>query len=51
MEYIVVSVLNGVVHGLLLFMVSAGLTRADVVNTLPLGKIEAVLQAKRNAKK
>ncbi len=26
MEYIVVSVLNGVVHGLLLFMVSAGLT-------------------------
>ncbi|EDY19471.1 PHP domain protein [Chthoniobacter flavus Ellin428] len=27
------------------------LTRADVVNTLPLGKIEAVLQAKRNAKK
>ena len=26
MEYIVVSILNGVVHGLLLFMVSAGLT-------------------------
>jgi hypothetical protein len=26
LEYIVVSVLNGVVHGLLLFMVSAGLT-------------------------
>ena len=26
MEYLVVSVLNGVVHGLLLFMVSAGLT-------------------------
>ena len=26
MEYFVVSVLNGVVHGLLLFMVSAGLT-------------------------
>ena len=26
MEYIIVSVLNGVVHGLLLFMVSAGLT-------------------------
>jgi DNA polymerase (family 10) len=27
------------------------LTRADVVNTLPLGKIEAVLAAKRNAKR
>jgi DNA polymerase (family 10) len=27
------------------------LTRADVVNTLPLGKIEGVLAAKRNAKK
>lgn len=26
MEFLVVSVLNGVVHGLLLFMVSAGLT-------------------------
>lgn len=26
MEYVVVSILNGVVHGLLLFMVSAGLT-------------------------
>ena len=26
MEYIIVSILNGVVHGLLLFMVSAGLT-------------------------
>ena len=25
------------------------LTRADVVNTLPLGKIEAALAAKRNA--
>ena len=27
------------------------LTRADVINTLPLGKIEAVLAGKRNAKK
>ena len=25
------------------------LTRQDVVNTLPLGKIEAILSAKRNA--
>jgi branched-chain amino acid transport system permease protein len=26
LEFLVISVLNGVVHGLLLFMVSAGLT-------------------------